>query len=144
VSDENLIAEILRAPLGSDWTVEQLADRLLSAIAASSPDAPIEYVLDADSVAVEPADCQVRRLVRPLLACLATTSAAESGVPAELFGGRLAFRRTGPDGPRWIIGHFENRQNRTSLCLRRSNSQPADDLYPSRDPDHTREALNRT
>lgn len=114
---ENPITEILAAPLAPDWTVEGLAEQLLSAIAGRHTDEVQEFVVQADS------DRQSSRLLRPLLACLAAKS-AESGGPVNLYGGHLSFKRTGPNGPVWILGQFENRPGSVRIALRRSNSPP--------------------
>jgi hypothetical protein len=119
VTANNPIADLLGAPLGPEWTVEGLAEQLLSAIAAL-PSEGEEFALDADSLK----DRQSRRLLRPLLACLAAKSAAEAGTPADLYGGRFSFRRPGPDGPVWILGQFENRPGSLRVTLRRLGSPP--------------------
>jgi hypothetical protein len=118
VTANNPIAELLRAPLGPDWTVEGLTEQLLSAIAAQGSEDGQEFVLDAAAAT----DRQSRRLLRPLLACLATKSAAEAGSPADLYGGQFAFKRPGPTGPVWILGRFENRPGCVRATLRRSSS----------------------
>jgi hypothetical protein len=116
----NLIADLLSAPLGPDWTVEALAEQVLDALAAQGPEGPHEFILGADANA----DRQARRLLRPLLACLAIRSAAEAGTPANLYGGPLSFKRPGTQGPVWILGQFENRPGSVRVTLRRSNSPP--------------------
>jgi hypothetical protein len=116
----HLITDLLGAPLRPDWTVEGLAEQVLGAIAAQGSEEAHEVVLDADATA----DRQVRRILRPLLACLATRSAAEAGTPANLYGGHLCFKRPGPQGPVWILGQFENRPGSLRVTLRRSNSPP--------------------
>jgi hypothetical protein len=120
VTANNPIIDLLAAPLSPDWTVERLAEQLLCAIAARGPEEVPEYVLDADSAI----DRQSRRLLRPLLACLANKSAAEAGTPPNLYGGHLSFKRPGSEGPVWILGEFENRQGTVRLTLRRSASPP--------------------
>lgn len=117
---DNPITRLLAAPLGTDWTVEGLAEQLLRAIAALPSEESQELVLDADVVA----DRQSRRLLRPLLACLATKSAAEAGVPANLYGGSFSFKRPGSQGPVWILGQLDNRPGSVCLTLRRSSSPP--------------------
>lgn len=117
---DNLITDLLAAPLSPDWTVEGLAEQLLSAIATQLSADSQEFVLDADS----PTDRQSHRLLRPLLACLATKSAAEAGMPANLYGGQVSFKRPGPKGPVWIVGQFENRPGSVRVTLRRSSSPP--------------------
>lgn len=120
VSADNPITALLAAPLSPDWTVEGLAEQLLGAIAAQRSDEGQEFVLDADATT----DRQSQRVLRPLLACLATKSAAEAGTPVNLYGGRLSFRRSGPDGTVWVLGQFENRPGMTRAVFRRSTSQP--------------------
>jgi hypothetical protein len=110
----NPIAEILGAPLGADWTVDGLAEHLLSAIAAAPADESCAYHLEMGASA----DCQPRRLLRPLLACLAAKSAAENGTPVNLYGGPLTFKRPGPTGVVWILGHFDNRPGSVHVTLR--------------------------
>src|SRR5438552_3219789 len=105
VTANNAIADLLGAPLGPDWTVEGLAEQVLGAIAAQRSEGAQEFVLDADATT----DRQSRRLLRPLLACLATKSAAEAGTAADLYGGHFSSKRPGPNGPVWILGQFENR-----------------------------------
>src|SRR5215831_18553455 len=116
VTANNPIPELLGAPLGPDWTVEALAEQVLSAIAAQHSEATQEFILDAEGTT----DRQSRRLLRPLLACLATKSAAEAGTPANLYGGQLSFKRPGPQGPVWILGQFENRPGSVRVTFRRS------------------------
>ena len=77
-------------------------------------------VLDAEAAA----DGQSRRLIRPLLACLATKSGAENGTPVNLYGGEFAFQRRGPEGPIWILGRFENRPGSVLASFRRSAIPP--------------------
>ena len=112
------ITDLLSAPLGPDWTVEGLAEQLLSAIAAQRPDEAEELTFEADATT----DRQTSRLLRPLLACLATKSAAEAGTPVNLYGGHVCFKRPGPNGPVWILGEFENRPGSARVTLRRSSS----------------------
>lgn len=125
VTANNPIADVLGAPLGPDWTVEGLVEQLLGAIAARRSDESQQFVLDANALT----DRQTRRLLRPLLACLATTSAAEAGTPANLYGDDLSFKRLGPNGPVWIIGQFENRPGSVRVTLWWSNSPPQDERY---------------
>jgi hypothetical protein len=120
VTADNPITALLAAPLGPDWTVEGLAEQVLGAIAAQPSEEGQEFVLDADATA----DRQSRRVLRPLLACLATKSAAEAGMPASLYDGRLSFKRPGPEGPVWIVGDFENRPGAVRAVLRRSCLPP--------------------
>src|SRR6266567_6625132 len=94
VTANNPITDLLGAPLGPDWTVEGLAEQVLGAIAAQCSEETPEFVLDADATT----DRQSRRLLRPLLACLATKSAAEAGTPANLYGDHLSFKRPAPKG----------------------------------------------
>lgn len=117
---DNPITDLLAAPLSPDWTVEGLAEQLLSAIATQPSAESPEFVLDADVTT----DRQSRRLLRPLLACLATKSAAEAGMPANLYGGQISFTRPGLKGPVWILGQFENRPGSVRVTLRRSSSPP--------------------
>lgn len=120
MATNNFITDLLGTPLCPDWTVEGLTEQVLSAIAVQRSEEGQEFVLDADTTT----NRQSRRLLRPLLACLATKSAAEAGTPADLYGGRLAFKRPGSDGPVWIIGQFENRPGAVRVTLRRSTSPP--------------------
>jgi hypothetical protein len=120
VTADNPITELLATPLSPDWTVEGLAEQLLSAIAARPTAESQEFIFDAE----DSADQQPRRLLRPLLACLATMSAAESGTSTNLFGGCLLFKRAGPEGPVWILGQFENKPGTVRVAFRRSASPP--------------------
>lgn len=118
VNADHLISDILGAPLDSGWTVEGLAERVLTTIAARLPDENLEFVLDADTTS----DRQTQRLLRPVLACLAKKSAAESATTLNLYGGRLVFERPGPNGSVWILGHFDNRAGSVRVTLRRTSS----------------------
>jgi hypothetical protein len=120
VTAENPITDLLAAPLPPDWTVEGLAEQVLAAVASNGSEEAQGFALDADATT----DRQTRRLLRPLLACLASKSAAESGRPASLYGGSLSFKRPGPEGPVWIVGQFENRPGTVRVALRRSLSPP--------------------
>jgi hypothetical protein len=120
VTAANPITDLLAARLGPDWTIDRLAEQLLCVIAAQSPEETQEYVLDAAA----PMDRQSRRLLRPLLACLATKSAAEASTPANLYGGGLSFQRQGPAGPVWILGQFENRPGSVRVAFRLTLSPP--------------------
>ncbi len=117
------LTDLLAAPLSPDWTIEGLAEQLLGAIAFHQTQVGgqvQELVLDADAVT----DRQSRRLLRPLLACLAAKSAAEAGTAVNVFTGRLWFKRPGPAGPVWITGQFENRPGSVRVAFRRSDSPP--------------------
>jgi hypothetical protein len=120
VTANNPIADLLGVPLGPGWTVEDLAEQVLGAIAGQRSEETPEFVLDTGAVA----DRQSRRLLRPLLACLATKSAAEAGTPVNLYGGCFSFKRPGPQGPVWILGQFENRPGSVRVALRRSCTPP--------------------
>jgi hypothetical protein len=98
---------------------------MLGAIADLRSEGSQEFVLDADAM---PND-QARRLMRPLLACLATKSAAEAGTAANIYGGHLSFQRPSPNGPVWILGEFQNQPGSVRVMLRRSVSPPAGDRY---------------
>lgn len=115
MTDSDPIAELLRAPLAPDWTIDGLADAVLDRIARDGS-APRGFVVDAADLS----DRQSQRLLRPLLACLATKAASETGAAVELYGGALAFRRTAAAGPVWVVGWFENRPDRARLALLRS------------------------
>jgi hypothetical protein len=125
VTANNPITDVLGAPLSPDWTVEGLTEQVLCAIAAQRSGDAQEFVLDAGATA----DRQSRRLLRPLLACLATKSAAEAGTPVNLHGGHLSFKRPGPSGPVWILGQFENRPGSVRVTLRLSSSPPPGERY---------------
>ncbi len=112
----NPLTDLLAAPLSPDWTVEGLAEQLLRAIVAQPTGDVREFVLDLDTLT----DRQSQRLLRPLLAYLATKSSGEAGVPTNLYGGRLSFHRSGPEGSVWIFGEFENRPGAVRVALRRS------------------------
>jgi hypothetical protein len=118
VTAENPITDLLAAPLGSDWTIEGLAEQLLCTIASQPRDEDKKLLLDAAAAT----DRQLQRVLRPLLACLATKSAAEAGTHPNLYGGQLSFKRTGPDGPVWILGEFENKPGTVRVAFQRSSS----------------------
>jgi hypothetical protein len=120
VTADKPITDLLSAPLAPDWTIEALADQLLTAIAARCPEQVPDLVLDAEAIT----DRQSRRLLRPLLACLATKSGAENGTPVNLYGGELLFERRGSEGPIWIIGQFENSPGSVRAVFRRCASPP--------------------
>jgi hypothetical protein len=122
VSAEPPLFDLLSAPLSSDWTVEQLAEDVLSATAERGTNADQEFVLDVETAA----NSQSRRLIRPLLACLATKSAAEAGTCPNLYGGWLSYQRPGHQGPVWILGQFENKPGAARVVFRRSSSAPQD------------------
>ena len=117
---KNAISDLLAAPISPDWTIEGLAEQLLVNIAAQSDKQAQELVLDAMAVK----DRQTQRIIRPLLACLATKSAAESGIQPNIYGGGLWFERTGPEGPVWIVGQFENQPGSVKVAFQRSTSPP--------------------
>jgi hypothetical protein len=75
VTADNPITDLLAAPLRPDWTIDQLAEEIIRVIAARASDEAQEFVLDAQTTT----DRQPRRLLRPLLACLAIKSADEAG-----------------------------------------------------------------
>ena len=113
---ENPLADLLAAPLSPDWTIEGLAEQLLCTIASQPKEEAKDLRLDAAATTGR----QSQRVLRPLLACLATKSAAEAGTPPNLYGGQLCFKRNGADGPIWILGEFENRPGRVRVAFRRS------------------------
>ncbi len=115
VNTPNPILEVLAAPLTADWTIEVLAERILSVIASQPGIGPEEFTFDSSTAA----NRQSQRLIRPLLACLANMSAAEAGTSINIFGGNLSFQRTGPDGPVNITGQFENKQGNVRVELKR-------------------------
>jgi hypothetical protein len=115
---DSTIFDILRSPLDPNWTVESLTERVIVAIASQPIGSEEVFVIAVD----ESTDQQTRRLIRPILACLATKSANESGATVNLYGGHLLFNRTGPAGPVFVVGEFENRPGRVRLTLRRSYS----------------------
>jgi hypothetical protein len=125
VTPANPILDLLSAPLPDDWTIERLAEQVLSTISSHRPEGGHndELILDADAIG----DRQSQRLLRPLLACLAGMSAAEAGTSPDLYQGHLRFRRQGPEGLSWIVGEFESSQRRVHLRLRRGNSPPTSD-----------------
>lgn len=120
VNAENPIADLLAAPLGPDWTIDGLADQLLNQIATRPVSESSDCVIDSEDLK----DRQSRRLIRPLLACLATRSAAEAGTPVHLYEGLLSFQRIGPDGPVWITGQFENKPGSVRATFQRTASPP--------------------
>lgn len=120
---ENPISELLSAPLGPDWTIDWLAEQVLAAIAACGPKLAAdvdELVLDSNTIT----DRQSRRLLRPLLACLANKGAVEAGTPANLYEGCFVFERPGEQGPVWIFGEFKNTPAAVHVRFHRSRSAP--------------------
>ena len=115
---ENSLTGLLTAPLSPGWTIEGLAEQLLCTIASQPREEARKLLLDASATV----DRQSQRVLRPLLACLATKSAAEAGRAPNLYGGQLSFKRIGPDGPVWILGEFENRPGRVRVAFRRSSA----------------------
>ncbi len=109
------ITDILSAPLDPNWTMDGLVERVLNAIAAQPPESEQEFALD------DTTDRQVCRLIRPLLACLATKSASEAGIPVNLYGGHFSLQRPGPAGPVWVVGDFENQPGSVRVTLRLAN-----------------------
>jgi hypothetical protein len=118
VSAENPLTDLLAAPLSPDWTIEGLAEQLLCTIASQPKEGAKDLRLDGAAAT----DRQSQRVLRPLLACLATKSAAEAGTPPNLYGGQLCFRREGPDGPVWILGEFENKPGCVRVAFQRSSA----------------------
>jgi hypothetical protein len=122
VTADNMIRELLSSTLGPDWTVDGLAEEVLRMIAARGSDDGQEFTLDAEATS----DRQSRRILRPLLACLANKSAHEAGTAPNLYGGRLSFLRRGDEGPVWIFGQFENSPGTVRVTLHRSSSPPGE------------------
>jgi hypothetical protein len=120
VTAENPLTDLLSAPLSPDWTIEGLAEQLLCTIASQPKEEGKKLVLDSASAV----DRQSQRVLRPLLACLATKSAAEAGTPPNLYEGQLSFKRIGPDGPVWIFGEFENKPGSVRIAFQRFSSPP--------------------
>jgi hypothetical protein len=120
VTAENPLADLLAAPLSPGWTIEALAEQLLRTIVSQPEEDAKELRLDAAATG----NRQSQRVLRPLLAHLATKSAAEAGTPPNLYGGQLSFKRNGPDGPVWIWGEFENKPGSVRVAFRRSSSPP--------------------
>jgi hypothetical protein len=118
VTAENPLTDLLAAPLSPGWTIEGLAEQLLGTIASQPKEGAKDFLLDAATAT----DRQSQRVLRPLLACLATKSAAEAGTPPNLYGGQLCFKRNGPDGPVWILGEFENKPGRVRVAFQRSSA----------------------
>ncbi|MGL4421512.1 MAG: DUF6800 family protein [Gemmataceae bacterium] len=116
-------------PLAPDWTIEAFAEQFLDAVVAH----PGECVVDAQQLT----DRQSVRLMRPLLANLATKYAEATGQPLSLYEGILSFTRNSPSGPVSIVGEFVNRPGKVHLNL----SRLVDELkYPG----HHRENQSRS
>lgn len=127
----NPITDVLSAPLDSDWTVERLAEKVISAIASQESEggrALDEFVLDGNSIT----DRQMQRLIRPLVACLAQKSAAEEGTTPKLYEGCLAFKRQSRVGPVWVVGEFKNTPGKVVVTLRQSKSPPCEQQSATR------------
>jgi hypothetical protein len=120
VTADNPIHELLSAPVSPGWTIDRLAESVLCAIAARGSGEAQEFMLDAEATT----DRQTRRLLRPLLACLANKSAVEAGTSPNLYRGRLLFQRRSHDRPVWILGQFENMPGTVRVTLRRTSSPP--------------------
>jgi hypothetical protein len=121
MSAENSMTDLLAAPLAPDWAVDHLAEKVLGAIVERGSEEAQEFVLDAEAMN----DRQSRRLLRPLLACLAIKSAAESGTEPNIFEGHISFNRPGKEGPLWILGQFENKQGAVRVTFHCSSSPPS-------------------
>ena len=119
---DNPIADLLAAQLRPDWTLEGLAEQLICTMASCPIDEVHEFVLDAEATE----DHQTRRLLRPLLAYLATKSAAEAGSAVNIYVGDLSFERPGNEGPVWVLAHFENKPGAVRAVFRRSTSPRPD------------------
>ena len=120
---DNPISDLLSSPLRPDWTVDRLAEEVICTVAARGSEDTQEFTFDAAAAM----DRQSRRLLRPLLACLATKFAAEAGMPPSPYGGRLAFQRPSQAGPVWVVGQFENTPGTVRLTLRRALPN---EMYP--------------
>jgi hypothetical protein len=120
VTTDNPITELLAAPLRPDWTIDRLAEEVLGAVAARASDEVQEIVVDGEAIT----DRQSRRLLRPLLACLAIKSAAEAGTSSNIYGGLLSFKRPGHEGSVWILGQFENKPGAARVTFRRTSLPP--------------------
>ena len=134
---DNPIAALLAAPVDPDWSVEGLAERLISAVATHSSEDGHEFVLDLNTTT----DRQSHRLLRPLLACLAVKSAAEAGTSPNLYGGDLSLKRADCTGrPVWVLGTFENRPGAVHLALRRAASPQEASALRKEQPPSAKEA----
>ena len=137
VTADNPIAALLSAPVGPDWSVEGLAERVLSAIATHPSEEAPEFFLDANATT----DRQSRRVLRPLLACLAVKSAAEAGTSPNLYGGELSFKRADRGGlPVWVLGTFENRPGAVHVAFRRAASPRESFVQRKEQPPSAKEA----
>ena len=116
------LVELLASPLPADWTIDGLAERLLSRVATGTGDDP-----PVDGAALP--DRQSQRLIRPLLACLAKLSADEGGAAFDPYGGTLEFVRAGPTGAVRITGEFVNRADAVRLALTRYSSAGAKNTH---------------
>jgi|ERR1700722_16185238 hypothetical protein len=119
VTANNPLIELLATPLSPDWTIDRVAEQLLSTIASKSS-GDQEFAFTEEAIT----DGQPRRIIRPLLACLANMSADEAGTSSDIFGGHLSFKRSSSEGPVWILGEFENKQGNVRVTLHRSTSPP--------------------
>src|SRR6266481_5183939 len=96
MTSQNPIAKLLAAPLPPDWSVERLADQLLQVIAKRFESKRRRSPISININDLE--DRQSKRLLRPLLAYLATRAAKKGDQPANVFGGVLLLERKGPKG----------------------------------------------
>lgn len=128
---KNPITDLLTASLDSGWTIERLAEQVISAIASQESQgerATIEFALDGNTIT----DRQSQRLMRPLVACLAQKSATEDGTAPNLYEGCLAFQRPSLGDPVWVVGEFKNTPEKVFVTLRRSKSPPRDEQPAAR------------
>lgn len=133
VTAKNCITELLSAPLAPDWTIDSLAEQVLSAIALQLSTAAgdvDDVVLDGNTVT----DRQARRLIRPLLASIARKSAAERATPPNLYEGRFMFERLGYEGPVWILGEFKNMPGHVRVRFRLGKFSPTDQETNTKGP----------
>ena len=119
MTSNNPIIELLAAPLGPDWTIEGVAEKLLTTIVSQGL-GDQEFSLNGEALT----DRQSIRMIRPLLACLANMSADEAGTSADIYGGQLSFKREGSEGPVWILGHFDNKLGNVRVVFHRTCSPP--------------------
>lgn len=136
VTTDTSICELLAVPLSPGWTSEGLAEQVLAAIAAQRSEDTREFILDADATT----DGQSSRLLRPLLACLASKSADETGTPVNLFGGRLCSNGQDPMDQFGLSVHsrinlaWSMRRSDAPSCRRRIPNQRSYILRRSRTP----------
>ena len=134
VTAENPITDLLSAPLSPDWTIEGLAEQLLCTIASQPKEEVKKLLLDAAATT----DRQSQRVLRPLLACLATKSAAEAGRLPTSTGASSGSRGS---VPRVRFGFWASSKTSREVCVSLSAGHLPHHRIPNREQ-VTRQSLS--